>query len=233
MFNRKSGFTLIELLVVMAVMAILAAILFPVFAKAREKARQTACTSNLRQLGMALSMYLSDWNAYPLHSHKELGNPGWRWMRMLIPYVQSKDLHQCLSESIQVTLTSSRQVYGYNYQHLGNGRDPSGTDTPALLVSESMIQAPAGTIAIADSWGLSKHIGTASEQDSGYSIDPPTPNALFGIFYGGTADPGDRALIKPRHNEGAMVAFCDGHVKWVRAGVWDQDNSLWNGSGAP
>ena len=58
----KGGFTLIELLVVIAIIAILAAILFPVFAKAREKARQTKCLSNLKQIGLALQMYTSDWD---------------------------------------------------------------------------------------------------------------------------------------------------------------------------
>ena len=60
--NRRSGFTLIELLVVIAIIAILAAILFPVFAQAREKARQTTCLSNCKQIGMALMQYEQDWD---------------------------------------------------------------------------------------------------------------------------------------------------------------------------
>ncbi|MBP5273624.1 MAG: DUF1559 domain-containing protein [Abditibacteriota bacterium] len=60
----KKGFTLIELLVVIAIIAILAAILFPVFAQAREKARQTQCLSNFRQIGTAFQMYASDWDEY-------------------------------------------------------------------------------------------------------------------------------------------------------------------------
>ena len=62
-FKKIKGFTLIELLVVIAIIAILAAILFPVFAQAREKARQTSCLSNLKQLGTALQLYKDDWNA--------------------------------------------------------------------------------------------------------------------------------------------------------------------------
>ncbi len=69
---RGRGFTLIELLVVIAIIAILAAILFPVFAGAREKARQTACLSNERQLGLAARMYMTD-NDDSLYHHHE----GW------------------------------------------------------------------------------------------------------------------------------------------------------------
>ena len=62
MLSQRSGFTLIELLVVIAIIAILAAILFPVFARAREKAQQITCVSNMHQLGLAFAMYLSDWD---------------------------------------------------------------------------------------------------------------------------------------------------------------------------
>lgn len=62
----KKGFTLIELLVVIAIIAVLAAILFPTFALARGKSRQSKCLSNLKQLGAAISMYLTDWDeTYP------------------------------------------------------------------------------------------------------------------------------------------------------------------------
>jgi prepilin-type N-terminal cleavage/methylation domain-containing protein len=66
MKRPRTGFTLIELLVVIAIIAILAAILFPVFAQAREKARQSGCLSNLKQIGTALMMYTQDYDeAFP------------------------------------------------------------------------------------------------------------------------------------------------------------------------
>jgi prepilin-type N-terminal cleavage/methylation domain-containing protein/prepilin-type processing-associated H-X9-DG protein len=71
----KSGFTLIELLVVVAIIAILAAILFPVFAKAREKARQISCASNMRQVGIALTMYIQDYDERYPQEHPSCRNP--------------------------------------------------------------------------------------------------------------------------------------------------------------
>lgn len=231
--GRRGGFTLIELLVVIAIIAILAAMLFPVFARAREKARQTSCLSNLRQLGLALHMYVQDYEAYPLHSHKELGNPGRRWMRMVTPYVRNQQLHHCPSAGPRPDLTTSAQVYGYNYQYLGNGRDPSGTDTPALLASDASIAFPSETVAFGDSAGLAQYLGTSLEQKSGYALDPPLPNPRFGVYYGGTAGLLDRALTSPRHNDGVNVAFCDGHSKWTRPEVLEQSNYYWNGRADP
>jgi prepilin-type processing-associated H-X9-DG protein len=178
-------------------------------------------------------MYLADYEAYPLHSHKELGNPGWRWMKMLLPYVRNEQIYACPGAgSRTVDLNSSKQMYGWNYQYLGNGRNPAGLG-PALLTADSQIETPAETIALADSGGLAKYLGTANEGNSGYAIDPPLPNPIFGVYYGGSAGADDRAIVAPRHNEGANFAFCDGHAKWLRVETVDRDSALWNGRGAP
>jgi len=84
MFKYKKGFTLIELLVVIAIIAILAAILFPVFAKAREKARQATCTSNLKQIGVAVHMYTQDWDeGLPPYG---MGTTQSYWFCLINPY---------------------------------------------------------------------------------------------------------------------------------------------------
>lgn len=83
MAKHRKGFTLIELLVVIAIIAILAAILFPVFAKAREKARQTTCKSNLKQIGMALLMYAQDYDDTLLPAVLTVGGVQQRWDQIL------------------------------------------------------------------------------------------------------------------------------------------------------
>jgi len=96
---KRNGFTLIELLVVIAIIAILAAILFPVFAKAREKARQTTCASNLKQLALAVIQYTQDYDETPpcgMTLPVVAGNGyyyfGVGWGGQIYPYVKSPEL---------------------------------------------------------------------------------------------------------------------------------------------
>ena len=118
----KSGFTLIELLVVIAIIAILAAILFPVFAQAREKARQTVCLSNMKQISTGMIMYTSDYDGYWPRSEgcsaTPLTNPAapqpwecfggttfalrlnqYKWQGWIMPYVKNVDIFFCPSRA--------------------------------------------------------------------------------------------------------------------------------------
>src|SRR6202165_3160011 len=98
--QRRSAFTLIELLVVIAIIAILAAILFPVFAKAREKARQTSCTSNIKQLGLAALQHTPDYDEYYPGGTVGQGNHGSfaygnGWAGQLYPFVKATGVYVC------------------------------------------------------------------------------------------------------------------------------------------
>ena len=99
-FTNAAAFTLIELLVVIAIIAILAAILFPVFAQAREKARQTSCLSNVKQINLATLMYVQDYEeTFPFHGLYDftVGQQG--WTRKVGPYMKSLQATWCASDS--------------------------------------------------------------------------------------------------------------------------------------
>ena len=109
----KRGFTLIELLVVIAIIAILAAILFPVVAKAREKARQSACNSNVKQIGIALQQYVQDYDErIPNCWTYSYQHPF--WLEKIEPYKKNRQIDYCPSDP------STWPGYGYNYIHFGS-----------------------------------------------------------------------------------------------------------------
>lgn len=93
--NRNVGFTLIELLVVIAIIAILAAILFPVFAKAREKARQISCASNMKQLALGFIQYSQDYDEWYPGRNIGNGDKAANWEYAIYPYVKSVNVYEC------------------------------------------------------------------------------------------------------------------------------------------
>jgi prepilin-type N-terminal cleavage/methylation domain-containing protein/prepilin-type processing-associated H-X9-DG protein len=116
MSRRGGGFTLIELLVVIAIIGILAAMLFPVFARARESARKVQCLSNVKNIAMAIQMYLTDYDAFPPAEHRQEAvdyfgddcyrrtweaNPFLRWPVIFDEYVKNRDVWRCTSAKVE------------------------------------------------------------------------------------------------------------------------------------
>jgi len=207
MHLRRRGFTLIELLVVIAIIAILAAILFPVFARAREKARQTSCLSNVKQINLGLLMYAQDFDETTAHRCEATpaGNMGC-YMTQVYPYVKNAQLFQCPSSAPRLSSTGNRRgglprTYGFNCR----GQGTSGGKMLARF------QRPAETITILDTnGGLAKSRG--GDQRS---------NGNCGHNYWSIN----------RHNDGVNVGFMDGHAKWqTTSWTWMYDHWKWTGT---
>ena len=118
--RSRAGFTLIELLVVIAIIAILAAILFPVFAKAREKARQASCMSNEKQLGLGVLQYTQDYDEiYPTY----LGGQG-GWAGEIYPYIKSMQVYSCPDDSQTAPALSYVFNRNVSFWKPGGGNQP-------------------------------------------------------------------------------------------------------------
>ncbi|NLO04595.1 MAG: DUF1559 domain-containing protein [candidate division WS1 bacterium] len=145
----RAGFTLIELLVVIAIIAILAAILFPVFARAREKARQTSCLSNLKQIALADAMYQSDYDECTAsYSDVPGGQATATYREMLQPYLRNEQIVLCASDS-----RDSGWSYGPNISDTGL---PNLANSHGYLYAFRKIatfQRPAETAIFADTAG--------------------------------------------------------------------------------
>ncbi len=201
--KRRRGFTLIELLVVIAIIAILAAILFPVFAKAREKARQSSCNSNVKQIGVAILAYCQDYDErYPRYSFGT-----WYWPVVISPYMKSVQLFHCPSRKDTAQTwpgptdpTSTYCAYGYN----GSGVGYSG-----IAMAEATDTA--GTIVFSESYNVHKYT---------YLYD----NTMVGAAFTQRSST-NAAGAKAPHNDGENAGFGDGHAKWMSTNELGQEST--------
>jgi len=209
----RRGFTLIELLVVIAIIAILAAILFPVFARAREKARQTSCLSNLKQLGLGLMMYAQDYDERLPATYQWVTQgvdwPLYSWRAAMLPYVKNAQIHVCPSDGGAGGDLSPNSLgpvsYAANVYVMQPNRGPVET-------AIGPISKPSETFLIFDAWAANRWCA----QD----------NTVIG---GGATCYARPAGIRPDdvdisiHNGGFNAAMCDGHAKWYKGGESDRD----------
>ncbi len=195
------GFTLIELLVVIAIIAILAAILFPVFARAREKARQTSCLSNLKQIGTAMLMYVQDYDERYGQSLSGTAIGTVTCYHQLMPYMKNDQILQCPSNPNEISAA------GVNAVLTGAGAPPlapgfNGTSyifNTAVWEDGNITDPPSGTPPIKDA-EIQRPSETMSLGDGNLEVAP----SLFNTPIMGT------------HNEMANAVFCDGHAKVVK-----------------
>ena len=215
----RTGFTLIELLVVIAIIAILAAILFPVFARAREKARQSSCLSNVKQLTLGFMMYAQDYDEWirsaylPNDAHASYTT----WYFGISPYVMNNQIFRCPNESFDMgtygtyfpglNYPTERLMlsYGMNYKYLGYDKD-------RYKLAE--IKRPAECILIGDSGPhmLSQRRAPSAGHTQYICVAPEPPPEYP-----------DQWFVEPhsiylRHNWTANVGFVDGHAKAVNRG---------------
>jgi prepilin-type N-terminal cleavage/methylation domain-containing protein/prepilin-type processing-associated H-X9-DG protein len=208
---RTRGFTLIELLVVIAIIAILAAILFPVFARAREKARQSSCASNMRQLGLSMVMYTQDYD--------ERFTGRVMWNQKVQPYAKNEQIFLCPNYTAGLQYITN----GYCVRTYGQGWGAPGlrggygvacyTTGASSGRSIADIDKPASLILFNETSGGCTHhtnpsCGCSDVQNNGVGFH-----------------------VQARHNEGANFTFADGHVKWLRKDTVLGNAEYWDISG--
>lgn len=255
--NTRKGFTLIELLVVIAIIAILAAILFPVFARARNAAKASNCESNLKQIGNALKMYLSDWeDTYP--TNRNLGAGG-------LPGLSIVEQVNLTEPGIDVSGQPLRFKYGINWvealypyvESVTKKSDPSSAwrcqastdrtfplNSPTASVTytfnRSMVESPEGIIKAASNLMLVRETdrlvnAALRPTNDGTGTSATTPRSPF-------LNKRDwRMLVtQPRmHGNGSHILFADGHVKLfsdtympedgniIKRNSWDDETMQW------
>jgi prepilin-type N-terminal cleavage/methylation domain-containing protein/prepilin-type processing-associated H-X9-DG protein len=237
----RKAFTLIELLIVIAIISLLTAILFPVFARAREQARKAACASNLRQIGMAVMQYVQDYDErYPMGRHyydswptPPAGEADGFWFKLLQPYTKSMQVFVCPTAG---KINHDSGGYGWNFCGTG-GITSNGNGfgyvthhvrrcTPGAVtgVSLSAVSKPAETFLVADpsSNGYSGNgVFTIA-----YSYKHYTPTLHGGSPYTNVDQSGDASLVLD-YSGGGNYLFADGHVKFVQANR-AYCSSMWN-----
>lgn len=218
----KKGFTLLEILVVIAIIAILSAILFPVFSSVKEKARQTTCLNNIKQLGMGMQMYIDDnHETLPVVYEKKYEDEGLsRWQQKIYPYVKNQQVYICPNRDVNAdprfeytsphSLCAATPGYGMNYEYNNN----VDSTKPYKL---SQIKKPSEAYIILEATG--NQIGMKG------ALEPcPAEGNIPGLgkLYNMEKDPhpygiveADEDFVTPRHGDIVSVAYVDGHAEFL------------------
>ncbi len=221
----RNGFTLVELLVVLAIIAVLAAILFPVFAQAREKARQTTCLNNQRQLGIAIQLYVQDNDdrlffytslSKPSKSRtgvvvrKERDLPSQRWWNLLLGYLKTRPSLVCPDDDLPTPSEDLKDRWIIPRSYIAS-RAAEG-------LGLAQIEFPAEAIVLTEKWG---HY----EGDPAKIIGDTWIEPFKGDFnYHPEID--QMEIAANRHSGGIISVFFDGHAKWLKPQVLGASKTL-------
>jgi len=226
---RREGFTLIELLVVIAIIAILAAVLFPVFAKVREKARQITCASNLKQVGLGIMQYEQDNNDYLVPSYmanRTSGGPAvvnGDWENLIYPYVKSVGVYKCPdnpSSNLQYGNMQGDAGVSYGSSDMPVAETVAGVGYVSYAINyiifpntynslpQSMYHmlTPSSSIAVVESTALSPFFDPNNPPEFGLNRKVAANIA---------ASPSGGCLFLG-HTGASNYLFCDGHVKYLQ-----------------
>ena len=200
--SKNSGFTLVEILVVLAIVAVLAGLLFPAFSRARSAARTATCASNLKQIGLAFRLYVEDYKGF--HPSPGGSDPNCRWAEQIYPYAKSTAIFSCPSfdygeyrpgcPAPEPTNDPNYPNYywhgSYNLNFLFGSNLRGG-------INSARIRNPSGMILLTEGYG------------DGITYSKPTVGSVAN-----PKNPRDFSELEDRHNYGVNVAYADGHVKW-------------------
>ncbi|MDW8364248.1 MAG: prepilin-type N-terminal cleavage/methylation domain-containing protein [Abditibacteriales bacterium] len=239
MKKSSRGFTLIELLVVIAIIAILAAILLPVFAQAREKARMASCLNNAKQLGLALMMYSQDYDELTVLNRscwsppQRLGGVGTAACGCGVPYASWHDLLQPYVKNYQVNTCPSGLPSGDGYTEANGANFPPGGNPVNLrwhyninyiyVRGNCRPTCPDNPNNPNFPWTPSCSFGRSLASIS-------EPANLIAIIEGRAIAPDIRDAIdnlRCRHNNGSVYTFADGHAKWMKFAATIRPKFLW------
>jgi prepilin-type N-terminal cleavage/methylation domain-containing protein/prepilin-type processing-associated H-X9-DG protein len=211
---RRRGFTLVELLVVIAVIAILAATLFPVITAAKENAKRTSCQSNLKQLTLGMILYVDSYHRYPAQPDDAVNN--WReltakpnWARAVESYVKNAHIPKCPNATKNSACRAGCPMrvdsLSYPLSYFGNGR----VFRDAL--ADGSIARPTRTI-LFQCCGQAWNICWLA----------PTWNAEYSVWESYT----DKSWCC--HKGGTNLAFADGHICWMSYSTLSSDLTLFD-----
>ncbi len=244
---HKAGFTLIELLVVIAIITILAAILFPVFARARENARRTSCSSNLKQLSLAMLQYSQDYDErYPGAFGTAVATAGdvnnQVWDAAIMPYMGIKVVYDQSPRVLQCPSDGRNRDWGTIRSYSMPFADGGWTDGYGSGSADAQMMG--GVFRNWPGWHMvgRNQAEVPAPAETLLIVENPQNDNVFANWGGGVAggvahqriwkwgeDPGE-----PTHMEGYNYAFADGHVKWLRpertvgtGDVWWNPRGMW------